>query len=129
MTTKEIIAQLEELILDREAFIDKDEPDSVYEKDIEALRYAADFLQTHPRDGAASYFFTFGTDPQFPFGINEFVEVHADNPNQAAAKFKGYYPNRSGGNVLNCSSVYGEEKWKEIYKEYYNGRKPSRVID
>ena len=129
MTTKEIIAQLEELILDREAFIDKDEPDSVYEKDIEALRYAADFLQTHPRDGASSYFFTFGSDPQFPFGINEFVEVHADNPNQAAAKFKGYYPNRGGGNVLNCSSVYGEEKWKEIYKEYYNGRKPSRVID
>ena len=138
MTPKEIIAQLEDLKKDREDFLDKDDPDCVFKKDIaalegairiikdlqtartvkrekpltqeeciqdlkgsmdlflfdpstgetltpdrlndldrmtyDAMEYAADFLQTHPRIGEHSYFYTFGTDQQFPFGINEYVE-------------------------------------------------------
>ena len=44
MTREEIIAQLQDLIRDREAFLEKDEPDNVFQKDIIALRYAVDHL-------------------------------------------------------------------------------------
>ena len=107
-------------------------PDSLNELDrmtYDAMEYAADFLQSHPRDGAHSWFYTFGTDSQFPFGIEEYVEVHADNANQADQKFKSRFPCREGSTLLNCAFIYGEEKWKEVYREHYNGRKPARVID
>ena len=51
---------------------------------IEAMAYAADFLETHPERGSKRFFFTFGSDPKFPFGIDDFVEVHADTGEQAA---------------------------------------------
>ena len=40
MTPKEIIAQLEDLKKDREDFLDKDDPDCVFKKDIAALEGA-----------------------------------------------------------------------------------------
>lgn len=40
MTLKEIIDGLNELILDRESFIEKDDPDSIFVHDAEVLREA-----------------------------------------------------------------------------------------
>lgn len=37
MTLKEIIAQLEDLKTDRESFVDKDDTDDVFRRDIDAL--------------------------------------------------------------------------------------------
>ena len=193
MTPKEIIVQLEDLIKDREDFLDKDDPDCVFQKDIDALegaisiiktlqtartvkreklmtqeeciqdlrgsmelflfdpstgetltpdslndmnrmtyaamQYAADFLQTHPRIGERSYFYTFGTDPHFPFGINDYVEVHADDANEADQKFKSRFPCRRGSTLLNCAFIYNEENWEKVYREHYAGKKPAMVID
>lgn len=95
----------------------------------DAMEYAADFLQTHPRIGKHSYFYTFGTDPQFPFGINEYVEVHADDANQADQKFKSHFPCREGSTLLNCAFIYREEIWERVYREHYAGKNPARVID
>ena len=45
MTRKEAISQLKDLIQDRKSFIDKDEPNDVFQDDIDALTYAVNFLQ------------------------------------------------------------------------------------
>ena len=44
MKIKEIIAQLEELRIDRESFLDKDEPYGVFQRDIDALDSAIKIL-------------------------------------------------------------------------------------
>lgn len=46
MTLKEIIDGLNELILDRESFIEKDDPDSIFAHDAEVLRETVKILQT-----------------------------------------------------------------------------------
>lgn len=195
MTRDEAISQLRDLIRDREALIDKEEPESVFQDDIDALNiaiellenankaqtrrsrtsdemnrerciealrgsmelylfdpntgnvnepeqlnelnrmtydameYAADFIESHPQVGAHSWFYTFGTDPRFPHGIEEYVEVHADTRNQADQKFKSRYPCREESNLLNCAWIYSEKEWERIYKEHYSGKRPARVID
>ena len=45
MTLREIIDGLNELILDRESFIEKDDPDSIFAHDAELLREAVKILQ------------------------------------------------------------------------------------
>ncbi|MDE6837343.1 MAG: hypothetical protein K2P33_03000 [Acutalibacter sp.] len=45
MTLKEIIDGMNELILDRESFIEKDDPDSIFAHDAELLREAVKILQ------------------------------------------------------------------------------------
>lgn len=95
----------------------------------DAMAYAADFLEARPPQGKNRYFFTFGTDPKYPFGIEEYVEVHADDGNQASQKFMSRYPCREGSTLMNCAFVYGEKQWEKIYNEHYKGKPPARVID
>ncbi len=45
MTLKEIIDGMNELILDRESFIEKDDPNSIFAHDAELLREAVKILQ------------------------------------------------------------------------------------
>lgn len=107
-------------------------PDELNDMDrmtYDAMQYAADFLETHPERGRKRYFYTFGTDPQFPYGIEEFVEVHADTANQANPKFKIAFPCRPGSTLLNCAFVYNEDEWKQIWEQDYNGKKPIIIID
>ncbi len=95
----------------------------------EAMKYAAEFLEARPERGTKKFFFTFGTDPRFPFGIGEFVEVRADTIEQAAQKFKAAFPCRPGSTLLNCAFFYGEEQWRPIWTESYGRKPPIVVID
>lgn len=56
MTPKEIIAQLEDLKTDRESFLDKDDPEDVFQRDIDALdgavRIIKRLLEAREHDGA-----------------------------------------------------------------------------
>lgn len=45
MTPKEIIAQLEDLKTDRESFLDKDDPEDVFQRDIDALDGAVKIIK------------------------------------------------------------------------------------
>lgn len=45
MTIDEIINSLEEQAIDKEEFVDKDDPDCIFRKDIEVLRCAANMLR------------------------------------------------------------------------------------
>ena len=75
------------------------------------------------------FFFTFGSNPRYPYGRDEFVEVHTDTGNQAAQKFKLDFPCRPGSTLLNCAFIYGEEQWGPIWKEHYKGKGPAVVLD
>ena len=57
------------------------------------------------------YYFTFGTDPKFPYQRG-WVEVEAHDKNQACNIFRAYFPDRTK-NIINCAFVYSENEWKK----------------
>lgn len=60
----------------------------------------------------SKYYFTFGTDPRYPFQ-GGWVEVEAENAKMAIAVFNAAHPPREGSKCINCSSYYPEEVFKE----------------
>ena len=74
------------------------------------------------------YYFTFGTDAAFPFGINEFVLVKADSRSEAVSKFSAKYAPRRDG-IANCAFIYTEDEFKSIQEKYYRNVVPSDVIE
>lgn len=59
-----------------------------------------------------TYYYTFGTDPGFPFQ-NGWVEVKAASWPEAHKKFRALYPDRRP-NIINCAFFYEEERWAEM---------------
>ena len=77
----------------------------------------------------SKFYFTFGSDPEFPYGFGEFVEIEASDEDEAREVFRAVFPSRPGSQFLNCSSVYSEFEWVQRVKEkYYKGVSPSAVI-
>ena len=77
----------------------------------------------------SKFYFTFGSDPEFPYGFGEFVEIEAADEDEAREVFRAVFPSRPGSQFLNCSSVYTELEWKQRVKDkYYKGVEPSAVI-
>lgn len=75
------------------------------------------------------FYFTFGSDPKYPFGREDFIEVHAANLLGAQKAYKKIHPNRPGSNLINCAEIYDEKTWeKDIYPKYYTGKKPVEII-
>ncbi|MEG0898390.1 MAG: hypothetical protein RSF40_01590 [Oscillospiraceae bacterium] len=64
------------------------------------------------------YFYTFGTDMKFPYQRG-WVEVHADNWNEAHVKFRTKFPDRHK-NCLNCAFFYDEETFIANTKAHGN---------
>ena len=62
----------------------------------------------------AKFYFTYGTDGQPFFG--GWTEVEAPDAHAACAAFRAYHPDKTEG-LVNCSSIYDEEKFKltEMY--------------
>ena len=58
------------------------------------------------------FFFTFGSNPRYPYGRDEFVEVHTDTGDQAAQKFKLAFPCRPGS-TLQGKRPRGRARLKE----------------
>lgn len=54
------------------------------------------------------FYFTFGTDPKFPYH-GGWVEVLAPNMKSAADAFKAHFPNDLDDSVLNCADYYTED--------------------
>lgn len=59
-----------------------------------------------------TYYFTFGTDEDFPFQ-GGWVEVVAPNIRAAARIFKAYFPNDNDPDILNCADYYSEEVFRQ----------------
>ena len=59
------------------------------------------------------YYFTFGTDPGFPF-YGGWAIVVAPSIKAAGRIFKEYYPNEDDPDLLNCADYYSEEHFQEL---------------
>ena len=63
-----------------------------------------------------SYFYTFGTDPGFPYREGG-VEVRANAWEEAHEKFRARFPDRHEG-ILNCAFFYDAEQWARMDPEH-----------
>ena len=73
------------------------------------------------------YYFTFGTDPQFPYKANEYVVAEAVNKNMAIRMFMAKYPGPYAM-IANCSFCYPEEEFEKNRDKYYKGVEPADVL-
>lgn len=74
----------------------------------------------------SKYYFTFGSNPQFPYQCTYLVVI-AGNKKEAVRKFQQKYPNRHT-NVINCSFVYSEEEWHGSLNEKTYPKEPAEII-
>lgn len=72
--------------------------------------------------------FTFGSDPRYPFGPNDYVEIEAEDINQACLLFQAVHPNRPGSDCVNCAFFYSEQKFNEFRDLHYRGVEPIETI-
>lgn len=84
---------------------------------LQALGYALLDKELYPK--METFYFTYGTDKNFPFQ-GGWTEVHAADRNQAVALFRREHPDRSPG-LVNCSSIYTEKQFQDkvlpLYKD------------
>lgn len=73
------------------------------------------------------FYFTYGTDGQ-PF-YGGWTEVDAPDGHAACAAFRAYHPDKHEG-LINCSSIYTEERFKEteMYRSGNFDRRCHEVI-
>ena len=74
-----------------------------------------------------NFYFTFGSDPEFPYGRDDYVLIKADDVGTAVGLFRAVHPNRPKSNCLNCAFMYNEAQW-ELTKQYYIGVDPIETI-
>lgn len=105
------IKKAEQILVDNG--IEQDEAATV----LQALGYALLDKELYPK--METFYFTYGTDKNFPFQ-GGWTEVHAAARNQAVALFRREHPDRSPG-LVNCSSIYTEKQFKDkvlpLYKD------------
>lgn len=68
-----------------------------------------------------NFYFTFGSDPQFPFGRDDYVLVKANDLGEAVRMFDLVHPRRPGSNCVNCAFFYEEDDFLRFKDEYYPG--------
>lgn len=73
-------------------------------------------------------YFTFGTDPQFDYGIQDYVLVIGKDLHDCIQAFKERHPNRPGSDALNCADYYSPQEWERGTKSYYRGKEPAEII-
>ena len=66
-------------------------------------------------------YFTFGSDPAYPFGPNDYVTVEAPTGELCVALFQAAHPNRPGSNAVNCAFWYTEKSFAEFKDRLYPG--------
>ena len=68
-------------------------------------------LSPPPTDqGNKNFYFTYGTDKQFPF-ILGWTRVVAPSYEAAVAAFKSFHPCRNVYGTINCADIYTEEQF------------------
>lgn len=73
-----------------------------------------------------NFYFTFGSWEKFPYQ-NTYLVVRATNIHEAAQKYRNKYPDITP-NVLNCSFVYDESRWRDLnMQQHYN--EPAEIIE
>ncbi len=76
------------------------------------------------------YYFTYGSDPQYPYHRGQYVVVFADSMQEAVELYRIKYPDVHKG-IINCAFYYNESQWEKIKIQYpgrYQGQ-PEEVIN
>ena len=74
-------------------------------------------------------YFTFGSDPAFPYGRNDYLIAIGKDMRDCIDTYKKAYPNRPGSESLNCADYYTAAEWKETGDRYYkNIRYPKEIL-
>lgn len=75
------------------------------------------------------FYFTFGTDDKFPYGIDDYVLVQACSYTEAVKIFRKNYPDVHEG-IINCAFIYAEDEWNadDMCTKYYSGKSPVCVL-
>lgn len=74
-----------------------------------------------------NFYYTFGSDPQYPFGKNDYVVVEAVDIRMANAMFMRKHPGPHE-DIVNCAFFYTEEKFNAFRDKYYADVQPIEVI-
>lgn len=121
MTKEQIINQLEEIRENVELL----SPELRTGLCINALTGAIDTLKY---EWAQPYYFTFGSDEQYPFP-NRYMVVYAVGEHEAVRIFMKHHPNRPGSNSYNAAFCYSRSQWEEEVKDYYQNEEPAEVLN
>lgn len=105
------IKKAEQILVDNG--IEQDEAATV----LQALGYALLDKELYPK--METFYFTYGTDKNFPFQ-GGWTEIHAADRKQAVALFRREHPDKTPG-LVNCSSIYTEKQFQDkvlpLYKD------------
>lgn len=93
-------------------------------------RYELPVLMKSEEVRLNSYYYTFGSDADFPYR-NGWVVVKASSREEADRKFRSRFPDRPGHEgTMNYSFCYTEERWKQMDPEHtWIGWKLYEVIE
>lgn len=68
--------------------------------------------------GTPKWYYTFGSDEQFPFQ-HGWIVIEAGSQKEADTIFREHFPDRPGHEgILNCAFVYTEEQWARMDPEH-----------
>lgn len=93
-------------------------------------RYELPILMKSEEGQLNSYYYTFGSDPGFPYR-NGWVVVKASFREEADRKFRSRFPDRPGHEgTMNYSFCYTKERWNQMDPEHtWTGWKLYEVIE
>jgi len=74
-----------------------------------------------------NYYFTFGTNEHYPYGINDYVEISANTEAEARDMFNRVHP-PVVCDFLNCAFVYSEKEFNSFRDKYYKGVLPAERL-
>lgn len=133
MSSRDKVKKLEQLAAE---ILDEAEKRGFTVEETELIPEAVERALKHERRGNGKlykrerrFYFTFGSDKQFPYGRGQYVVVKAQDIREAARKYKRKYPNPHDDEVLNCADYYSQQAWDERIKQYYGGTEPAEIIE
>lgn len=75
-----------------------------------------------------SCYFTFGSDPKYPYGREDYVIVLGKDRSDCIRTYQAKYPNRTGSDCFNAADCYTEQEWAEIGAMYYEDKEPADIL-
>lgn len=73
-------------------------------------------------------YFTFGSDPAYPYGRDAFVVAIGRDRNDCIEAFKKKHPNRPGSDAYNAADSYTAKEWDKVSEEHYKDTKLTELI-
>ena len=73
-------------------------------------------------------YFTFGSDPAFPYGRDQYVKIIGKSLKDCTDTFRKHFPSRPGSDNINCADYYESKLWENGVKEHYEGTDPVKTI-